>query len=294
MPSFTTPDAIVTSPRAPYSSDPPRNFGLRSGPFDAPRALHRSPYPSTNASASSRKTQTPRAHHRRAPSRTQRVTPCVRSCADACDNQSFGGLRELLTGKRGRKTFLAAAESRGDLASIFERAPFATSAARSKRTCCYAHDMCAHPDALVNSNDAGAAARQAAAPALPALPELPLPGVPDDGSSLRQTAAPAPASCSCIWTSRVPIPKPRVSHRDTATTRTDTRFPKPHAPHDDPVRSGFPAHEPELVNRGSSNYQLDGNPKTAPFPRDHFKKDNDQPELLFESARNEGVSLGAS
>ena len=148
--------------------------------------------------------------------------------------------------------------------------------------------MCAHPDALVNSNDAGAAARQAAAPALPALPQLPLPAVPADGSG-RKTAAPAPAWCPCIGTSRVPIPRPRAPHRDTATTRTDTRYPKPHAPHDNPVGgSGFPAHDPDFANRGSSNYQLDRNPKMQTFSRDH--------DSLFEwpeTTRNEG-NVGAS
>ena len=148
--------------------------------------------------------------------------------------------------------------------------------------------MCAHPDALVSSNDAGAAARQAAAPALPALPQLPLPAVPADGSG-RKTAAPAPAWCPCIGTSRVPIPRPRAPHRDTATTRTDTRYPKPHAPHDNPVGgSGFPAHDPDFANRGSSNYQLDRNPKMQTFSRDH--------DSLFEwpeTTRNEG-NVGAS
>ena len=68
----------------------------------------------------------------------------------------------------------------------------------SRRTCgCellrVAEDMCTGPDALVSSNEAGAAARQSAAPAVPALPGLlPVPGVPDhDGGAgpRRKTAS---------------------------------------------------------------------------------------------------------
>ena len=134
-----------------------------------------------------------------------------------------------------------------------------------------AEDMCAGPDALVSSNEAGAAARQSAASAVPALPGLlPVPAVPDhDGGAgpRRKTApadagdadAPARAPCPRVDPSRAPDPPPA---RPTAIERRRAR------PRASPRggRSSPPAARPSRRARPGSR-TVDPRPPSPRFKR---------------------------
>ena len=134
MSSFTTPDGCDITARA-VRSEPPRIFGRKTsdrdaGPVHAPRGLNRSPYPSTNASASSRQTQAPRAHHRRAPSRTRRGKPCVRSRAAACDDS---GVTEVLVPCTDSECRMQSGTRRSKHMSARDRALFRAACAGQRR-----------------------------------------------------------------------------------------------------------------------------------------------------------------
>ena len=148
----------------------------------------------------------------------------------------------------------------------------------------------------MSSNEAGAAARQSAAPAVPALPGLlPVPGVPDhDGGAgpRRKTApadagdadAPARAPCPRVDPSRAPDPPPRAPDRDRAAPRAPPRVPA--------GRSGvFPARGEAFATRAPGF----ANRRPAPtFPAFQTTDPIDADRLIRADASWLDVELGAS